>query len=216
MAMKNRNVIDKGPYTYSQPGSFVEIKDFIITEKDGERYLLLRIKNNSQRIVDGVKLTLIQLDSSGNVISSDDHFFDELKVRSEGERALGSGLMLKKECTSFRVHIQHAVCDNYKFVFKKGQCLKYFDPRGYGPGSGRQNSGRGTENHYPRQGGMGRIYGLIAFVSVLFVVMACLYVAFMNQDNFGKRKTAGIELGDNNGVAICSVAKMPEAGVDKC
>lgn len=187
---KNKSVIDKGAYAYYQAGAFVEVKNFIITEKDDGRYLLLQFENKSDINVDSIKFSLIQLDCSGEVISKEDHAFSELKMRGGKDYALKSGLKLRTECNSFRVYMIYAACGKYQYVFRNGQAIKYFDPRANEKNESSAYYDKGSVTVSDRRTKVGRINGVVALLATLIVIAACAYVGFMGQGNFGKKLDA--------------------------
>ena len=61
--------VEKGAYPYHQHGAFVNVKNFIFTTRSGKRCLLLQFTNESAINVEAIKFVLVQLDSTGKVIS---------------------------------------------------------------------------------------------------------------------------------------------------
>ena len=172
---KNRDIIEKGAYVHYQIGSFIEVKNFIIANKSDKKCLLLLLANNSETTVSSVKFTLTQLDALGKVISKDDFIFSDIKITPAGEYALESGIVLSEKCVDFRVKMIYALSGEYKYVFKNGQALQSYDPRGY-----KKKKAYAKDAGYVQVGRSrvkdGRFHGLIAFLAVAAVVVVAAYV----------------------------------------
>lgn len=172
---KSKDIIEKGAYVHYQIGSFIEVKNFIIANKSDKKCLLLLLANNSETTVNSVKFTLTQLDALGKVISKDDFVFSDLRITPAGEYALESGIVLSEKCFDFRVKMIYALSGEYKYVFKKGQAIQSYDPRGY-----KKKKSYAKDAGYVQVGRRrvkdGRLHGLIAFLAVAAVAVVTAYV----------------------------------------
>ena len=182
---KNRNVLDKGTYNFHQEGAFLSVKQYMLVEREGKRCLLLRFMNESNLLIQAMEFTLIQLDGDGKVISTDRMRYDDLSVRPAREYALKTGIVLKPGCVNFRVQMAYAISGEYKYVFKNGQAVEHYDPRGYDL---RQSTvyRKSTLSAKRKYSGAGRLYGFIAFVGILLILAACALAVVKTQSNFGK------------------------------
>lgn len=174
--IRNREVIEKGAYVHYQPGAFLQVKNFIIANKSGKRCLLLQLVNTSDITVDGFKLALIQLDSIGNVISKDTFAYGSVKIAAAATYSVDVGLVLKPECADFRVQMVYALSGEYKYVFKNGQTVQHYDPRGY-RGTRAFSHDAGTLNVRRRFETGKVLIGLIAAVAFFGVSLALAYAA---------------------------------------
>lgn len=129
--VKNKGVIEKGAYTHYQPGSFVQVKNYIITRKGDKKYLLLKLQNSFDRTVDAIKLKLVQFDTAGAVISSESFTHNGLRMFAGGNLVINSPLVLDSACVDFRIQIVYAIAGEYKYFFRNGQAVQTYDPRGY-------------------------------------------------------------------------------------
>ena len=169
----NRNILEKGSYIHYQSGAFVQVKNFILATRSAKKCLLLQLTNSSEADVDSVKITLVQLNSIGNVIT-EDSFTYNLRIPAGGDAALESALVLKDGCTDFRVKIVYATSGQYKYLFKNGQSIQTYDPRGY---KERLASGDGgTVTVKRRFEKSGRRFAFIAFIAIFTAIVAVAYV----------------------------------------
>ena len=185
----DRKILDKGTYTFRQEGAFISAKQYMLIEQDGKKCLLLRFYNSSDMLVNAMEFLLIQLDADGKVIARDRMAYDNVNVRAAKEYALKSGIVIKKDCVNFRVQMLYAVSGEYKYVFRNGQAVQLYDPRGYDPkpGSVSRRSIVSVKRKYAK---MGRVHSFVSFIAILLVAAACTLAALGTQDNFGKRPPA--------------------------
>lgn len=182
-------IIDKGTYTFRQEGAFVSPKQYMLIEKEGKRCLLLRFFNSSEILVNAIEFLLIQLDADGQIISRDRMAYDEISIRPENEYALKTGIVLKKGCVNFRVQMLYAISGEYKYVFRNGQAVQLYDPRGYEP-KPKKAIRKSKANVKRRYAKIGRIHALISFISILLIAAACTFAALGSQAKFGTRRVS--------------------------
>lgn len=183
-----RAILDKGSCNFHQEGAFLSVKQYMLVEREGKRCLLLRLENKSERIIHGLEFILLQLDGEGRVIARDRLAYDELNIRASEEYALRTGIVLKKECINFRVQMVYAISGEYKFLFRNGQAVQTYDPRGYDPKPKKNSSRRSSVAVKQRYGKRSGLHGLIAFVGVLIIAAACTLSALKANDVFGTRR----------------------------
>ena len=102
--------------------------------------------------------------------------------------SLRTGIVLKKECVNFRVQMVYAISGEYKFLFRNGQAVQTYDPRGYDPKPKKNSSRRSSVEVKQRYGKHSGLHGLIAFVGVLIIAAACTLSALKANDVFGTRR----------------------------
>ena len=173
---KSNDVIEKGAYLHRQAGAFIEPKNFIVAQKSGKRCLLLQFTNNSQNEINAIKFILIQTDSNGKTISKHTYSYSNIKIAASSDYALDKGLIIKEECVDFRVQMLYAISGVYKYVFRNGESVQTYDPRGYKD----KNYSKGTAGTLQvkrRFAKSGRLHGFITFLSVMMVLAACAYAA---------------------------------------
>ena len=185
----DRKILDKGTYTFRQEGAFISAKQYMLIEQDGKKCLLLRFYNSSDMLVNAMEFLLIQLDADGKVIARDRMAYDNVNVRAAKEYALKSGIVIKKDCVNFRVQMLYAVSGEYKYVFRNGQAVQLYDPRGYDPKPANV-SRRSIVSVKRKYAKMGRVHSFVSFIAILLVAAACTLAALGTQDNFGKRPPA--------------------------
>ena len=192
---KNRNVLDKGTYNFHQEGAFLSVKQYMLVEREGKRCLLLRFVNESNMVIQAMEFTLVQLDGDGKVISSDRMTYDDLSVRPASEYALKTGIVLKAGCVNFRVQMAYAVSGEYKYLFKNGQAVEQYDPRGYDlrPQTVYR---KGTISAKPKYARAGRLHGFIAFIGIVLILAACTLAVLKTQSKFGTEREEVILLDD--------------------
>ncbi len=173
---RDNSVIEKGSYLHRQSGAFVELKNFIISEKSGKRCLLLQFANNSQNEVTSIKFILVQLDASGKTISKQAYSYEGLKMKAERSFSLERGIVIKKECADFRLHMVYAVSGDYRYFFRNGRSVQSYDPRGYKEKK-HPDAVNGTLQVKKTFGKSGRLHGFIAFIAVVMIFAACAYTA---------------------------------------
>lgn len=173
---KNDSILEKGPYLHNRSGAFIEVKNFILAEKSGKRYLLLQLVNKSEVEVSSIKFSLVQLDAAGNVIAKNSYRYN-VKMEYEKDFALESGLVIKDECVDFRIQMIYAVSGDYKYFFRNGESVQSYDPRGYS----EKRFASGTQElivrrRYARSGALN---GFIAALSAVAALLACAFSAIV-------------------------------------
>ncbi len=185
---KDNNLLSKGSYDHYQTGAFIGVKNYIFSEQDGKKCLLLQLFNSSEKKISAFKFTLVQLDAAGRHIHKHSYTYHSLNIDAGLDYALKMGIVVKAECVSFRVQMLYAVSDGYKYVFKNGTAVKHYDPRGYENDKRSSRAGKGSSSVLRRYGNGGRLHGIAALIALLVICAACVYTALMGQDNFGKRR----------------------------
>ena len=172
--VRSKGVIEKGPYVHYQTGAFLQVKNYIITRNADKKCLHLQLVNSFERPVEGVKITLVQLDSVGNVIKSGSFIYDGFSIMPGTVYAINSALILDSSCADFRVRIVYAVSGEYKYFFRNGQAVQTYDPRGYAKKKnsfGAVNSVSARRKYEKR----GRAHAGIAWIASLVALLSVAY-----------------------------------------
>lgn len=172
--VKNRAIIEKGAYTHHQTGAFIQVKNYIVMRKADKKSLLLQLTSSFEKAVDGVKITLTQLDSAGNVISNESFVYDGFTINPGENYALDSGLVLDSACSDFRVHVVYAVSGEYRYFFRNGQSVQTYDPRGYAK-KNYSYVNVSTLSSKLKFEKSGRIHSRIAWLASLAVLLTVAY-----------------------------------------
>ena len=174
---KNNAILEKGAYVHHQNGAFVEVKNFILSTRQGKRCLLLQFSNSSEHEVSAIRFNLVQMDASGNVIAENECQYS-VKIAAASDYSLPSGLVIKDECVDFRVHMLYVVSGAYKYSFKNGEAIQSYDPRGYS--DNKSHSKKGNLEVKRIKPNSERLHTVLAAMSVLAVLMACAFVLLLS------------------------------------
>ena len=178
--MKKKNYFIKGVYDHPQIGGYLTVKQYIMMEQDGKHCLLLRFENEMKRSIQAVAFTVMQLDSDGAVIASNDVKYTDLNLKSGRLFCPEEGIVLEKKCVDFLIRMRSLVSGETKYLFHKGQVTEHYDPRGYDAPRALQKDGGRTVIRRKYSGG-GKAYGWMAFLSLLLMLASIWFTVYKTE-----------------------------------
>ncbi len=116
--MQGYKIISKGETKAPQSTEFVNVSNYIVAEKDGVRYLLLKCYNGRHQLVDGITITLNQFDARKRLIKSDELTLNDIESKKEDYFVVNDKITLLPKCDSVRVEIISAKYGNYGYTRK--------------------------------------------------------------------------------------------------
>ena len=170
--MSNEIILKKGFYDHHQGYSFVYLRQFMFTERDGKKQLHLRFMNESAVKITAIEMVLTQISSKGKVISRDVLLLDGLNAAPGEMYAPPKALAVSDGCVDFTIKITSVFSKEYKYTFRKGRATEHFDPRGYRKKKTTRKR-EGFVEKQPRFAGYGKFYWLITTVAILLTATAC-------------------------------------------
>ncbi|MBO7293464.1 MAG: hypothetical protein J6V07_05985 [Clostridia bacterium] len=178
--------LKKGYYQYREAGSYLALKQFIVSENEEGRCLLLRFINTSELELHAVKYLVTQLDVTGREICHHKVLYENLQIRPGTDYYPRTGILLRDSCVDFRVRILYVISDRYQYVFRNGQAVPLYDIRGYEhPPAGRKTERDGVRLRR-RFAKSHRLFGFLAFLGIILIAISYLLSLYIEADPFGK------------------------------
>ena len=97
------DIISKGVYRHTQIDDFVCVSQYSFLRKDGRRYLALRFENRLGGEINGMSFTLLQKNSTGELLERTPVSYPELAVGSGEEFSHESMVRVRPDCTDFEI-----------------------------------------------------------------------------------------------------------------
>ncbi|MBQ9744211.1 MAG: leucine-rich repeat domain-containing protein [Clostridia bacterium] len=129
--MGKENIISKGLYTGVQHPELASVKQFIIIKDNGEKYLLLRMKNDRKEMLNTLSFVLKQYDVKGNVIETRQIIQEGLSVKAGAVFTLENKIKISDACIDFSVEVTSVACGCFTYQSRKGDLIA-----SYGKGNG--------------------------------------------------------------------------------
>ena len=126
---KNFAVLDKGFYNHSQVSGGMIIKQYVVSEKGGKKYLLLRFFNESELCVNGMEIVVTQKGPEKQTLESSLVKLSKLKVFPGETYNSDEGIILSDQCVDFIVVVRCLISGGYKYYESNGKWIPHYDPR---------------------------------------------------------------------------------------
>lgn len=147
MQKKNDSpILKKGFYNHSQDFTCMQLKQYIITEKDSNKCLLLRFFNESELNIDGMEIILTQLSSTKEILATSPVKFEGIKVRPGETYTPDEGIVISDKCADFIVTVKSVSSDEYVYSASDGVFCPKYDPK-----RKKRTVGRGKEKNYAKK-----------------------------------------------------------------
>lgn len=176
--------IKKGIYGYPQLSGYLSVKQFMIIERRGKKYLVVRFANEADFIIKDAKFILKQLNSKGEVIDETKLDYLGLNVRAGEMRVPTERIALKKDCSDVVLKLVSLVGGRYEYRFKNDIVTVHYNKNGYGKKSIR-SKGSSQLDVERRYSGGGKFYKRIAvfafFLSVVAFVLSIWFGALIEE-----------------------------------
>ena len=188
VAAVRADYIDKGVYSHKQIGGYMTVKQFMVVEREGKRCLILRFENESSLEVNAIEFTVIQRNTSGDVIGSSKIKHTHLSVGAGELYSPESGAVIKPECADFEIEMNSVVSGKYRYVFRGGQVTAHYDRRGYDNGicAVHVHKGEGRAawiKKYYTRGWLYRLIALGALIAVVISLVAAVVASEIDREN---------------------------------
>ena len=119
-------IISKGEYTHNQVRHFVNVKQYIFLRRNGKKCLILRFSNDSDFVIDGMDIKIIQLDVNGNKIA-DSVFSSRIFYAAPGEIfSLTDGIEVEDNCVDFRLIFLKVNSSDYSYFLRNGEIVTIY------------------------------------------------------------------------------------------
>ena len=123
---EKQHVISKGPYTYPQINKFLTVKQYIFYRKEGQKCLLLKFMNDAEFFINEFRFKLIQLNSEGKTICSQNVLFDEISVPSGTAFTPTSRIVVDEKCSDFKIVFDYVDSGDFRYRIKRGKIVTFF------------------------------------------------------------------------------------------
>ena len=162
--------LKKGYYHHREEGVTLIVKQYIVTENEGKRNLLLRLINTSDIVVEGFSFDLLQLSTEGEIIAKTTIRYDNIRILPGDDYRLPRAILLKGRCHDFRIHTDYVVSGAFRYHFRNGRAVAHYDRRGYQSPKRRHPLLAATVKR--RFAKAGRLYRFLVFLGVLSFLAA--------------------------------------------
>ncbi|MDE7164882.1 MAG: leucine-rich repeat domain-containing protein [Clostridiales bacterium] len=112
---KKYDIVHKGVCSYPQTENFVAVKQFLIINEDGKRYLLVKLTNNRTENVTGATLFVEQYDDRGDKISADSVHVGGFDGYPQKSFAVERKIPVASTCVDCRVTVTDAEFGKYTY-----------------------------------------------------------------------------------------------------
>ena len=122
--------ISKGYYAHSQIEGFISVKNYIFVRDQQQKYLLLRLHNLADFIANSLEFTITQLDSTGAVLATTTHFYDQLNFQPNRTFSLPKGIAVNEFCTDFKLNFTRVTSGNFVYRVQGADVAVFYTPVG--------------------------------------------------------------------------------------
>ena len=123
---EKQHVISKGPYTYPQINKFLTVKQYIFYRKEGQKCLLLKFMNDAEFFINEFRFKLIQLNSEGKTICSQNVLFEEISVPSGTAFTPTSRIVVDEKCSDFKIVFDYVDSGEFRYRIKRGKIVTFY------------------------------------------------------------------------------------------
>ena len=123
---EKQHVISKGPYTYPQINKFLTVKQYIFYRKEGQKCLLLKFMNDAEFFINEFRFKLIQLNSEGKTICSQNVLFEEVSVPSGTAFTPTSRIVVDEKCSDFKIVFDYVDSGEFRYRIKRGKIVTFY------------------------------------------------------------------------------------------
>ena len=121
------DIISKNVYRYAQTDDFVCVSQYSFLRKDGRRYLALRFENRLGTKITGMSFTLLQKNSTGEVLERTPVSYPELEVESGAEFSHSSMIRVRPDCTDFEIIWDEVRSGELIYTVSGGRAVARYD-----------------------------------------------------------------------------------------
>ena len=123
---EKQQVISKGPYVYPQINKFFTVKQYILLRKEGQKSLLLKFINDTGFFVKEVSFKLIQLNSEGKTICSQNVLYSGISVMPGVSFTPTSRIIVDEKCSDFKVVFNYVDSGDFRYRIKRGKIVTFY------------------------------------------------------------------------------------------
>lgn len=179
-------IVAKGIYTHRQMSRLVSVKQYLIEEEDGARFLLLRFANESGETVTSFRAAIVGYTEEGKRAGSREYAYEGPPVLAGAEFGPAEKIPVHKLCTDVRVELLSVRSRDYVYEVKKNSVRVRYLPEENGD----------DRPHLRRAGKNGIFSGTKKTAAVLLFVALILTAAIgalSALKNLGERETRSEE-----------------------
>lgn len=127
--MENTKVISKGSYSTFRFNDFVSVKQYLLIREDGDKYLLLKLSNDAQETVTGLKLTVEQLDVRGVCVETSHVEWTDLSVMGGDQFISPEKIPLRENCIEVKINLVGATYGEYTYTVKSNELVVVYNKK---------------------------------------------------------------------------------------
>lgn len=121
-------VIGKGNYTHRQLSRFLTVKQYLIGEEDGKRFLLLRFVNEGSEVITSFRMVIHRLMEDGKLLGSREYTYNGPPVLPAEEFGPTRKFPLDSLCCDVRVEIRSVRSHDYVYEVKRNAVRVRYAP----------------------------------------------------------------------------------------
>ena len=123
---EKQQVISKGPYTYPQVNKFLTVKQYIFYRKEGQKCLILKFMNDTGFFINEIRFKLIQLNSEGKTICSQNVLYDSIAVAPRTAFTPTSRIVVDEKCSDFKIVFDYVDSGDFRYRIKRGKIVAFY------------------------------------------------------------------------------------------
>ena len=121
-------IISKGIYQYPQIDGFLKVEHYIFLRQKGQKCLILRLKNESEFTIDGLKVNVIQIDEKNNVIKETTYQIPVFYATAGNNFNISDGFAVDDKCVDFKIEFISVHSGNYTYSVHNGKVITSYTP----------------------------------------------------------------------------------------
>jgi hypothetical protein len=120
-------IISRGVYRHGQIENFILIGQYAFIRKSNKKYLALRFENELDTDIHSMSFTLIQLNSSGDVIERTHISYGEISVKAHTEFAHESVIRVRSDCSDFEIAFGEVRSSDLIYTVQGGRAVAKYN-----------------------------------------------------------------------------------------
>lgn len=121
-------IVAKGNYTHGQAVRFLSVKQFLIAEEDGKRYLLLRFFNGGKETVTSFRAKLTCYGEEGKIVGKGEYVYKGAPALPNAEFGPVGRIPVGPACIDVRVDVLSVRSRDYVYEVKKNSVAVRYLP----------------------------------------------------------------------------------------
>lgn len=116
--MRGDIIISKGIYSHPEADGFIKAQQYIFLLRNGKRFLILRLLNETDATLDTVEAVITELDSHRRELGRHRVRFDKLSAEPGELFTPRGGIEVSSDCTDFKISYVKATSGDYTYRVK--------------------------------------------------------------------------------------------------